>query len=182
MPSVAGAEQERILEQTRRALGGLFALLGVYYCALGATVLLDLGDVTRAWIVRSGDADFRLDYDLFVRLSATGAGLIVLLGWRTAVLGVATARGRVRSWSWLAVSAVPLHFVWWAYRVVGSGALGREGVAAERLSSGLQFGAVCLGYLLLWGMSRRPIRNSPANIALHRRPPRQEPRAAAGER
>jgi len=155
------------LEQIRRTLGALFALLGVYDAALGAIVLVSLPSVTRTWIERSGDADFRLDYDFFVALSGVGAALILVFGWRTVILGIATARGRIPSWSWLATLAVPLHFVWWVYRVVGSGALGRDGIADERLSSGIQFAVVCAGYLLLWGLNRRSFRNGPANIALH---------------
>jgi hypothetical protein len=159
--------EAQMTEQARKILGALFAVLGVYYCALGGVVLVRIPSVTRQWIERSGDSDFRFDYDFFVRLSGLGAALILLLGWRTVVLGLATARGRCPSWFWLAISAAPLHFAWWLYRVVGGGGPGRDGIAAERLSSGVQFGLVCVGYLLLWGMSRQATRNGgPANIAL----------------
>jgi hypothetical protein len=148
-----------MVEQTRRALGALFAILGAYYCAIGGSVLFRLPSVTNRWIEGSGDSDFRLDYDLFVALSGVGAALILVLGWRTVVLGVATARARYPSWSRLAVAALPLHFVWWMYRVVGSGSLGRDGIAAERFDSAVQFGVICAGYLLLWGMNRWSTQN-----------------------
>lgn len=155
------------MERIRRTLGALFAILGAYYCAVGGSVLVRLPSVTNRWIERSGDADFRLGYDLFVALGGVGAALILVLGWRSIVQGLATASGGRPSWSWLAISAVPLHFVWWMYRVVGSGALGRDGIAAERFSSAVQFGVVCVSYLLLWGMNRWSTLNGPANIALH---------------
>lgn len=153
-------------EQTRKTLGALFAVLGAYYCVIGGVVLVQLPSVTSRWIERSGDRDFRLDYDLFLKLSGIGAALILLFGWRTVVKGVATARGERPSWLWLAMLSVPLHAGWWMYRVVGSGSLGREGVAAERVDSGIQFGLVCGGYLLLWVMNRRSVRSGPANMAL----------------
>jgi hypothetical protein len=100
-------------EQTRKGLGALFAVLGAYYCVLGGAVLVQLPSVTSRWIERSGDRDFRLDSDLFLKLSGVGAALILLLGWRTVVKGLATARGRCPSWLWLAMSSLPLHVVWW---------------------------------------------------------------------
>ena len=81
-------------EQTRKGLGALFALLGAYYCVVGGAVLVQRPSVTSRWIERSGDRDFRLDYDLFLKLSGVGAALILLLGWRTVVRGLATARGQ----------------------------------------------------------------------------------------
>jgi hypothetical protein len=147
----------------------LFTVLGAYYCALGVLTLVRLPDVTRQWIERSGDPDFKYDYDLFMALSGVGATLIAVLGWRTVVKGVATARGQHPSWLGPAIAALLLHWFWFLYRVMGSGMLDRQDRFIAQRSTAIQFGIVCAGYALLWLLNRRPNRNEPANIALHPR-------------
>lgn len=165
------------MDRTRKVLGALFTVLGAYYCALGVLTLVRLPDVTKQWIERSGDPDFTYDYGLFMMLSGVGATLIAVLGWRTVVQGVATGRGRHASWLGPAIGALPLHWFWFLYRVIGSGTLDRQNRVLAQRNTAIQFGIVCIGYLLLWLMNRRPNRNGatgnmgnngPANIALHR--------------
>jgi hypothetical protein len=150
----------------RKALGVLFAALGAYYCALGGFVLLRLPSVTSRWIQQSGDPDFHYDYGLFMTLTALGAIFVALLGWWTVVQGVATARGRRASWLGLAISALPLHWFWFLHRTIGAGLLDRPGQIAVQQSAAIQFGSVCLGYLLLWLLTRRPDPDPSAHISL----------------
>jgi hypothetical protein len=89
------------------------------------------------------------------------------LGWRTFVKGMATARGRSASWLGPALATVPLHSFWLLYRIIGSGTLDRQNQVAARRDWAIQFSIVCVGYLLLWIMTRRPSRQGPANTALH---------------
>ena len=138
----------------RRALGAVFTVLGVYYCALAGLVLVRLPSVTQRWIEQSGDPDFKYDYGSFMMLTALGATFVAVLGWRTAVKGVATAGGRHPSWLGLAVAAVPLHWFWFLHRIIGFGLLDREGRIMAQRNTAIQFGCVCIGYLLLWLMSR----------------------------
>jgi hypothetical protein len=151
----------------RKALGALFTVLGAYYCALGVFTLVWLPDVTRRWIERSGDPEFEYDYGVFMLLSGVGATLIAVLGWRTGAKGVATARGRHASWLGPAIAALPLHWFWFLYRVIGSGMLDRHDRIVAQRNTAIQFAIVCVGYLLLWLVNRRPNRSGPANIALH---------------
>jgi hypothetical protein len=113
------------VDQIRKALGALFTVLGAYYCALGVLTLVRLPEVTTAWIARSGDPEFKYDYGHFMMLSGIGATSIALLGWRTVVKGVATARGRHESWLGPAIAAAPLHWFWFLYRVIGNGMIER---------------------------------------------------------
>jgi hypothetical protein len=94
------------VDRMRKTLGGLYTVLGLYYCALGVLTLVRLPGVTRQWIERSGDPDFQDDYGLFMMLSGVGATLIAVLGGRTVVKGVATAAGRQESWLGPAIAAV----------------------------------------------------------------------------
>jgi hypothetical protein len=155
------------MEPMRKALAALFTVLGAYYCALGVLTLVRLPGVTRRWIELSGDPDFKYDYGTFVMLSGVGATLIAVLGWRTFVKGMATARGRSTSWLGPALATVPLHSFWLLYRIIGSGTLDRQSQVATLRTSAIQFGIVCVGYFLLWVMSHRPNRQEPADIALH---------------
>jgi hypothetical protein len=150
----------------RKTLGALFTVLGAYYCGLGAVVLMRLPDLTRRWIERSGDPDFKYDYGLFMLLSGVGGSLIALLGWRTIVKGIETAGGRPVSWLGPAIAALPLHWFWFLYRVIGSGMLDRQDQAVAQRNTAIQFGIVCAGYLLLWLISRRSNRNGPPDIGL----------------
>ena len=156
------------MDRIRRALGALFTLLGSYYCALGIFTLVRLPRVTRQWIELSGDPDFKYDYLLFMMLSALGATSIAVLGWRTVVKGLATARGRQVSWLGPAIAALPLHWFWFLYRTIGAGVLDREGQIVTQRNAAIQFGIVCAGYLLLWLINRRPSPKGRANIGLQR--------------
>jgi hypothetical protein len=147
----------------RKTLGGLYTVLGLYYCVLGVLKLMRLPGVTREWIERSGDPDFQYDYGLFMMLSGVGATLIAVLGWRTVVKGVATAAGRQESWLGPAIAALPLHWFWFLYRVIDGGMLDPHVRAVAQRNTAIQFGTVCLGYLLLWLSNRN--RNGPADIA-----------------
>jgi len=161
------------VDRIRKALGALFTALGAYYCGLGIVTLAQLPAVTRQWIERSGDPDFKYDYGLFMMLSAFGATSIAALGWRTVVKGLATARGRQVSWLGPAVAALPLHLFWFLYRKIGAGVLDDQGRIIAQRNAAIQFGIVCAGYLLLWLINRRPSPNRPANIGL-------QPTAAGG--
>ena len=154
------------MDRIRRALGALFTVLGAYYCALGALILVQLPDVTRRWVEQSGDPDFKYDYGMFIVLSGAGAALIAVLGWRPVVNGAATARGLQTSWLLVAIAAVPLHWFWFLYRIIGAGILDRQGQIMVQRNAAIQFGATCIGYLVLWLTSRRPSRSGPANIGL----------------
>ncbi len=116
-----------VVDRIRRVLGALFTALGAYYCGLGIVTLAQLPAVTRQWIERSGDPDFKYDYGLFMMLSAFGATSITALGWRTVVKGLATARGRQVSWLGPAVAALPLHWFWFLYRKIGASVLDDQG-------------------------------------------------------
>ncbi len=144
------------MDRIRKALGALFAVLGVYYCALGVFTLARLPVVTRQWVERSGDPEFKYDYGLFLMFSALGAASIAALGCRTVVKGLATARSRHVSWLGPAIAALPLHWFWFLYRSIGGGVLDREGQMAAQRSTAIQFGIVCIGYIVLWLINRRP--------------------------
>jgi len=150
----------------RKALGALFAVVGVYYSALGVFILVRLPGVTREWIERSGDPDFQYDYRLFMLLGAVGATSIAVLGWRTVMKGLATARGQYAAWLGPTVAALPLHWLWFLHRIIGAGVLNREGQLVARRNAAIQFGIVCIGYVVLWAISRRPNSNGPANLGL----------------
>lgn len=154
------------MDRIRKALGALFTALGAYYCALGILTLAQLPGVTRQWIERSGDPDFKYDYGLFMMLSALGATSIAVLGWRTVVKGLATARGRQVSWLGPAIAALPLHWFWFLYRIIGAGVLDRQGQIVAQRNAAIQFGIVSVGYVLLWLINRRPSPDGPANIGL----------------
>jgi hypothetical protein len=154
------------VDSIRKSLGALFAVLGAYYCALCGFTLLRLPRVTEQWIQQSGDPDFHYDYGLFMMLAALGAAFVGLLGWRTVVQGVATARGRRASWLGLAISAVPLHWFWFLHRTIAAGLLDRQGHIAAQRNAAIQFGTVCIGYLLLWLITRRSNPDQPVYIGL----------------
>ena len=154
------------MDWIRKPLGALFALVGAYYCALGLFILTRLPAVTRQWVDLSGDPDFTLDYRSFVLLSALGAISIAWLGWSTVAKALATMRGQRVSWMWPAIAAVPLHWFWFLYRIIGAGALGRDAQLAVQRDAALQFGIVCAGYIALWVLNRRSIPRRPETIGL----------------
>jgi hypothetical protein len=110
-------------------------LVGAYYAAFGAYVLVSLSSVTERWVVASGDIDSRLDYPTFRILAAILAVLIAVLGSVSVIHGLArlkpptparatateteteteiataTAANASRLWLFLAVLAVPVQFV-----------------------------------------------------------------------
>jgi hypothetical protein len=138
----------------RKALGGLLSLLGVYYCVVSVRTLLRLPNITERWIQLSGDPDFKYDYGMFLTWIGTGAVLVGVLGFRTAVKGVAAAQGRGDSWLWLAISALSLHWFWFLYRTIGTGLLGREAQAIAQRENAIRFGTICTAYLLMWIIMR----------------------------
>ena len=154
------------MDRIRKALAAVFAVVGAYYCVLGVFTLARLPDVTRQWIAQSGDPEVKYDYGLFMMLGGIGATSIAVLGWRTVVKGLATARGRHASWLGPAVAALPLHWFWFLHRVMGAGVSGREGQLVVQRNAAIQFGSVCIGYVVLWVITRRPSSSGPANIRL----------------
>lgn len=158
----------------RKTLGGLFAVLGTYYCILSVRTLATLPDVTAQWVQRSGDPDFPPDYETFKTWIAVGASLVGVFGCRSAVKGVMAARGRRESWLALAIGAPLLHWVWFLYRSIGYGVLDPVARANAMRNSGVWFGTICLAYVAMYvfmrhGGSARPSPND-----------RMEPTAAAG--
>jgi hypothetical protein len=147
----------------RRTLGGLFALLGMYYCVLSILTLARLPSVTTRWVQRSGDPDFKYDYQMFMLWIAIGAVLVGAFGGASAVKGVAAARGARDSWVALAFGAPLLHWFWFLYRIVGNGVLDRAAHASALRQDELRFGAICLAYLVMW-IIMRP-RDAPTRTA-----------------
>jgi multisubunit Na+/H+ antiporter MnhG subunit len=148
----------------RKILGGLFAMLGSYYCVLGVLTLVRLPSVTARWILRSGDPDFKYDDGMFMLWIAVGAVLVGVFGYRTAIKGVATARGGRDSWLALAIGAPLLHWFWFLYRTVGNGVLDRAAQASAQRTNGLRFGTICIAYLAMWIVTRSPTAEvGPAN-------------------
>lgn len=154
----------------QKALAGLFVVVGVYYCTHAGLTLLRLPTVTADWVQRSGDPDFPHDYGAFLMLTAAGAAFVALLGWQTIVKGVATMRGRPVSWLGPAIAALPLHWMWFLYRTMGSGILERPDQLAVQYSTALQFGVVCAGYWVLWATTRHWSAVSPVARRTRSRP------------
>lgn len=139
----------------RRALGGLFAILGAYYCIVSVRTLATLPQVTSSWIERSGDPDFKYDYGTFMVWLAIGALLVGVFGYRTVTKGVRATLGRRESWLAIAIGAPSLHWFWFLYRVVGNGLLDREAQRIANRSNLARFGLICLAYLVMWVAMRR---------------------------
>ena len=59
------------------------------------------------------------------------------------------ARGRRESWLALAIGAPLLHWLWFLYRTIGTGALDREAQAIAMRNNGVWFGAICLAYIAM---------------------------------
>ena len=146
----------------RKSLGGLFALLGMYYGVLSVLTLARLPSVTARWIQRSGDPDFKYDYRMFMLWIAVAAVLVGAFGCITAVKGVAAARGARDSWLALAIGAPLLHWFWFLYRTVGNGVLERAAQATALRHNGLRFGAICVTYLVMWIIMRHPDAAAPS--------------------
>jgi len=142
------------MDVIRRTLGGLFAILGAYYCILSLLTLVRLPSVTSSCIQRSGDPDFRYDYGTFMLWIAVGAVIVGVFGYRTAVKGTMAALGRRESWWALAIGAPLLHWFWFLYRTVGSGVLDRGAQHIAMQSNGIEFGLICLAYAAMWGLMR----------------------------
>ena len=150
----------------RRALGGMFIVLGAYYCVISVRTLVRLPSVTERWIHLSGDPDFKLDEGIFVMWIGVGAVFVGILGFRTVVKGMAALRGGRDSWLWVALAAVPLHCFWFLYRTIAGGLMDREGQAIARQDNAMRFGIICLAYLGMWMIMRqRHLRGT--TIAFH---------------
>src|SRR5206468_1097652 len=74
----------------------------------------------------------------------------VLLGAATAWNGVAAARGLRPGWLALAIAALPIHWLWLVYRIVGAGTLERSLHDAQGRDNAVQFGLVCASYWFMW--------------------------------
>ena len=142
------------MDFVRRTLGTLFSMLGTYYCILSALTLARLPSVTADWIVRSGDPDFKHDARLFMVLIAVGAVLTGAFGYRSVVKGIRAARGERESWLGLALSAPLLHWCWFLFRRIATGALDREAQEMAMRINALWFGAICLAYVVMWIVMR----------------------------
>ena len=151
----------------RRALGGLFFVLGAYYCVISVRTLLRLPSVTERWIHLSGDPDFKHDYGVFMMWIGVGAVFVGILGFKTALKGMAAVRGRRDSWLWVAVAALPLHGFWFLYRTIAGGLLDREGRAIAQRDNAIRFGIICIAYLVMWIIMRQAhLANRPTNERL----------------
>jgi hypothetical protein len=139
----------RVLSAAHRLLGAAFAVLGVLYVTRGALTLFHLHAVVERWTRFSGDPDFRYDIAPFMAYVGAGAVLVLALGALTAWNGVAAARGHRSHWLALALAAMPIHWCWLLYRIVGSGALGRAAHDGVRHDLGIQFAVVCAAYWIM---------------------------------
>jgi hypothetical protein len=95
-----------------QALAAVVTVLGVRYAAFGITVLFNLSSVTAAWILASGDPDFRLDFAMFRLLGGVAAALVSALGMLSAVYGAGRIIGRDwarRRWMLLTLLALVVH-------------------------------------------------------------------------
>ena len=137
------------------------AIVGTYYVGLGGFVLLNLNDVTAAWIEHSNDPDFRYDFRNFKLLTGVGAMAVSMLGVATVACAMRTVTGRVvpaKAWIVLAVAAPLIHFPWLLYRVIGTGTLPRAEAALSIRAVAIRFGVVCAAYLLASVLTRRAAR------------------------
>jgi hypothetical protein len=139
----------------RRALGGMFIVLGAYYCVISVRTLVRLPRVTERWIHLSGDPDFKLDEGIFVMWIGVGAVFVGILGFRTALKGASAVRGICDSWLWVALAALPLHCFWFLYRTIAGGLMDHEGQAMARQDNAIRFGIICLAYLVMWMIMRQ---------------------------
>jgi hypothetical protein len=150
----------------RKVLGALLAMLGAYYCVLSLFTLARLPAVTTRWVQASGDPDFKYDYGLFLMLIGSGAVWAGIFGLRSASKGVAAARGQRESWLALAIGAPFLHWFWFLFRLVGTGQLDRTAASAATRYHAARFAIICLAYLAMWLVMRRPRgRTSPDQAA-----------------
>jgi hypothetical protein len=141
----------------------------MYYCVLSVLTLARIPSVTTRWIQRSGDPDFKYDYQMFMLSIAVGAVLVGAFGCASAVTGVAAARGARGSWLALAFGAPLLHWFWFLYRSIENGVLERAAQASALRHNGVRFGAICLAYLVMWIITRQ--RDAPRRPADRRMGP-----------
>jgi hypothetical protein len=147
----------------RRTVVWLLTLAGGYYTVVGASALLNLGEVTRRWTRLSGDPDFPADAAQFGILIGTGAAIWVVLGIVTMLFGLRTSTGGQvsrASWAVLTTIAVVVHVPWLLYRSIGTGALPGPEATLEIRVAGLQFATVALLYIVAMlatrhGLTRR---------------------------
>ena len=138
----------RIVAERRRlmahALAALVTVLGVRYAAFGITVLFNLSSVTDAWILASGDSDFRLDFATFRVLGGLAAALVSALGILSAVYGTGRIIGRDwarRRWMLLTLLALVVHFLRIPIELIAGSLTGW---------SVFWFALVCSCYAALW--------------------------------
>jgi hypothetical protein len=123
-------------------------IVGVWYAAYGFSLLVYLPQVTRRWILMSGDPDFILDFNKFLLAGAVLALLAVSLGvvsirWATRAIRAPYATRR--HWLWLLALAV----------VVGGMRTFAEFIAGMLTPwRFVSFTAVCVLYALLWAFDR----------------------------
>jgi hypothetical protein len=144
----------RLVVTARRVGGAAFAVVGALYVWRGTLALMRLRPVVEHWTQSSGDPDFRYDTNTFIAYVGAGALSVAALGAATVWNGVAAARGRHSRWLALAIAALPIHWFWWMYRIIGTGALGRAAHDAARRDTAVQFGIVCAAYWVMWVLTR----------------------------
>ena len=140
------------------ALAALVTVLGVRYAAFGITVLFNLSSVTDAWILASGDSDFRLDFATFRVLGGLAAALVSALGILSVVYGAGRIMGRDwarRRWMLLTLLALVVHLLRIPIELIAGSLTGW---------SVFWFALVCSVYAALWIMEG----GSPSNCALRR--------------
>jgi hypothetical protein len=128
------------------ALAALVTVLGVRYAAFGITVLFNLSSVTDAWILASGDSDFRLDFATFRVLGGFAAALVSALGILSAVYGAGRVIGRDwarRRWMLLTLLALVVHLLRIPIELIAGSLTGW---------SVCWFALVCSIYAVLWIM------------------------------
>ena len=140
----------------RRTLAVGLGVLGAYYAVIGAITLANLPSATHRWIELSRDQDFRFDFPIWFVLIGAGSGLVALLGLVTAVRAVRMARGEDVRWGALAVVAPVIHFPWFVYRAIATGA---PVFPAFQTSPALRVfamrcGLICAAYALAWVVTR----------------------------
>ena len=134
------------------------AVLGAYYTALGTVTLFDLSHATTQWIELSGDPDFKFDFGFFRMCIGIGALAVSLLGIATTTCAVGTMigrRGAFKYWVVLAIAAPVIHFPWFFYKVISTGALPRSDAALSTRAVGFRFLVICIAYILACVLTRR---------------------------
>ena len=142
----------------RRTLAVGLAVLGAYYAIIGSITLLNLPAVTHRWIELSRDPDFRFDFPIWFVLIGSGAVMVALLGIVTTVRAIRMTRDEDVRWGALALVAPVIHFPWFVYRAIATGAPvfpAFQSSPALRIFA-LRCAVVCAAYVVVWALTRYP--------------------------